>query len=509
MKMKRLFCLILCVCLAFAAVFPVSATDGNDETATSAASTEPTQTAPTAVSQPTLPPALGADSAGIDASVTNGCHSLDAQVPLRADSVLTTGKAGLVYEVNCGTLVYGSNIDSSFSPGSFVKLMTTIVALEKGTLSQSITVTQENIDHVPEDSSTFGLEVGEELTLEQLLYCMVLDSANDAAVVIAEHLYGDQPSFVAAMNEQAAKLGCTATNFTNVHGIQDASQYTTPRDLAKIVNYGLQNEFFVKLIGTDRYTLETNVDHAQNTVFSDNYMLSQVIDDRYVDDRCTGGKAASNAERQRSLIITAEQNGLSYIAIVMETQPVFDDEGGYTIDEYREFPEMAKLLDLAFDQYEGKQILYEGQVASRLPVTGGANAVAATPTRSVRSVLPASVGMDGLTMHYLRTGGSLTAPVKAGDVVDILQIWYGAVCIAQSELVAMNDSKFAEAAEDPQSPSADVWNSGALTKVLAIFGMIVGVVLGFILILYIIRWVRTAMLRSKRRRRRNARRRSR
>ena len=509
MKMKRLFCLILGLCMTFAMVFPAYATGADGGTTGDAAPTETTQPESTAASQPVALPTQSAGSAEVDASVTSGCHSLDAQVPLRTDPVLTTGKAGLVYEVNCDTLVYGLNVDSSFSPGSFVKLMTAIVALEKGELSQSITVTQENIDHVPEDSNTFGLEAGEELTLEQLLYCMVLDSANDAAVIIAEHLYGDQASFVAAMNERAAKLGCTATNFTNVHGIQDAQQYTTPRDLARIVAYGVRNESFVKLISTDRYTIETNVNRDQSTVFSDNYMLSQVINTNYVDERCTGGKAASNAERQRSLIITAEQNGLSYIAIVMETQPVFDNEGGYTIDDYREFPEMAKLLDLVFDQYEGKQILYEGQVASRLPVTGGANAVAATPTRSVRSVLPASVGMDGLTMHYVRTGGSLTAPVKAGDVVDILQIWYGAVCIAQSELVAMNDSKFAEAVENTQSQGADVWNSDGLTKVLAIFGMIVGVILGFILILYIIRWVRTAMLRSKRRRRRNARRRSR
>lgn len=240
---------------------------------------------------------------------------------------------------------------------------------------------------------------------------------------------------------------------------------------------------------------------------TDNYMRSQIIMEIYYDYRVTGGKVASNRSGERSLIVTAESNGLSYIGIVMNTKPIYESDG-YTIQDFREFGEMKKILDLGFDNYEVKQILYEGQITSKFSVTGGENSVAVGPTKSVTAVLPKDASFNDLTFHFERTGGTLNAPVEKGQTLDICQVWYGSVCIAQSELIAMNSSQVSAKAVTSGTDDASIDTAGLQTALL-VFGVIVGVIVGFAAILYIIRVIRRVRFQSKRRRRRNSRRRSR
>lgn len=501
MKKNRFISFLICLLFCFSLSNNVSATEttGAQDTTVPTETTAPTETTP-----------LPEIQAG-DASILNGCRGLDAQVPMRSDNILDTGSAALLFEVESETLMYAKNIDNREYPGGFVKLMTCIVALEHGSLSDMVRVTEEMYNQIPRGSMTlnYPLQAGETLSLEDLLYAVMIHSANDAAVVVAIHIAGTQDAFVELMNQKAAEIGCKDTHYTNVHGIHDDEQYTTTRDLARIVAYGIQNKDFYALITTEMYHMaDTELTPSGNRrLFSSNYMMGMMIMEDYYDYRVIGGKTATNKDNQRSAIILARDNGLYYIGIVMDTTPVRNLDG--KIKTYNEFIEMDKLLDIGFQNYQVSQILYEGQITSRFSVTNGENSVAVGPTKSVMSVLPADVSFDQLTLRFQRTGGTLNAPIEKGTTLDILQVWYGAVCIAQAELVAMNSSDVAVTQPNTGGNNFSQIDLEGLISVLAVLGAIVVIIAGFIGVLYVIRWVRKMRLRSRQRRRRSSRRRSR
>ena len=181
------------------------------------------------------------------------CYSLDATEAVLGPTELTDNADSVViYELNSNTMMYTLNPDQLIEPASLVKIMTCLIAVEKGVLSDAVTIKAETIDSIPSDAANVSLQADEVLTFEQLLYCMMISSANDAAAVIAEHIAGSQEQFVSMMNEYAAQLGCVNTHFTNVHGLYDVNQYSTARDLTKILAKATENELFNEFFGAKK-----------------------------------------------------------------------------------------------------------------------------------------------------------------------------------------------------------------------------------------------------------------
>lgn len=497
MKKIRFVSALLLAAVLLRAPIPAFAAEPSAET------TQET-TAPTVASQLPIP------SLDTDASAANGSRGKDAQIPLRTDAVMKSGDAALLYEMDSDTMLYGVNPDRAVDPAGLVKLMTALVAVEHANRSEQITVTQQNIDGVPQDSTRFGLKAGETLTLEQLLYCLLLESANDAAVVLAEHTLGSQSAFVDEMNARAKQLGCTGTNFTNVHGIHDDLQYTTARDLLKIVSCALEYDLFREVFSAQYYLLPaTNLCSEERELYSRNYMGGTIITQAYYDARCTGGKTAFNRDGKRSIVITAEMDGLHFIGIVLDTVPdTAEDDISYIL-EFNEFWEMRRILNLVEGQYAIKRVLYEGEFLRQFPVTGGTESVTAVAARNVDTLLPTDTTQENLTYRLVRGGETLTAPVAAGDTVDLVQVWYGSVCVAQSELIAVNSSRAAPVQTAPSGGTTEQRGSGTGLKVLAVIGGIVLVIALLFAALYAVRMFRLSKLRAKRRRRRSERRRSR
>ena len=163
--------------------------------------------------------ALPAQAAAIDHSVQNGCHSVDASLQLSEEGKLVeTSKAVIIYDLISDTMIYTWNPDAKIYPASMVKLMTALLALENAELTDRVAVTKRALSYVEIGSVSAGLVAGEELSLEDLLNCMMAASANDAATVIAEYIGGTQETFIKMMNQRAAELGCTGTNYANAHG---------------------------------------------------------------------------------------------------------------------------------------------------------------------------------------------------------------------------------------------------------------------------------------------------
>lgn len=444
-----------------------------------------------------------------DVSVVSGCRTLDARVPLFTGlEEEETMRAAILYEVSSETMVYNYNPDLKLSPASLVKIMTALLAIERGDLHKKVTVTAEALSTISSATMTVGLLEGEILTLEELLYCLMIGSGNDAANVIAIEISGSEAAFVEDMNKKAEELGCTGTHFVNAHGVEDDNQYSTARDIGKIVLEAMKYETFQTLFSTENYVVpQTNLCSEERVLRTSNYLISKLTIEVCYDSRVVGGRAGLTDDELRCVAAYSERNGMQYITVVLGGETVYKS-GTNTIQSYGGFHETSSLLTLGYDNYEIMQVLYEGQILNQYPVLGGTNNIVIGPNSNVSVVLPLDLEESDLSWRYQENITSLTPPVEQGKHINVLQVWYGNVCIAQTELVTMNSARDAGNNFSTQSQSEDTGGS-ALTRILTVLGVLAGVVITFAAVLYIIRWVRTVKIRARSRRRRQSRRRSR
>ena len=451
---------------------------------------------------------LPARAMTVDQSVQNGCHSVDATMQLSDEGKLVeTSKAVIIYDLTSDTMIYTWNPDAKIYPASMVKLMTALLALEMAELTDRVAVTKRALSYVEVGSVSAGLVAGEELTLEDLLYCMMAASANDAATVIAEYIGGTQETFIKMMNQRAAELGCTGTNYTNAHGLHDENNYTTARDICRLLDFAMDIPEFRALFCTESYTVPATNKSEERKVFTSNYMMSRETVKKYYDERVTGGKTGATDEAGRCLAATAEGNGMELLTIVMGAEPVYEEDG-LSVRFFGSFEETAQLLDYALGKFECRQVFSEDQTISQYPVENGANAVVTRPASAAYTVLPKGVEGDKLTWIYGDSVGTLTAPVQAGQTISAVQVWYGSKCLAQTELVAANSVDLWQAPVVPDNPTDQ--NEGDSWKLVAIIG---GAVLSIGALVAMVIWIRKGIRRMTvnlhRRRRRINRRRSR
>lgn len=435
----------------------------------------------------------------LDQSVSSGCHSVDAAMQLTDGSKLTdTAKAAIVYERKSDTMIYAWNPDQQIYPTSTAKMMTALIAIEKGDPAKKVIVSKRALDELPIGTITAKLQAGEELTLEQLLYCLMTASANDAALVIAEHIAGSQSAFVDMMNQKAAELGCKDTVYTNPHGLHDPNMHTTARDICRLTDAALENELFRTLFCAKSHEIPATNKSDARTVTTSNLMMRQPAHKKYHDPRVTGGKTGSTDAGGRCLVATAEGNGMELLTIVMDATPTYEIPG-ISLATYGSFEETAQLLNHVIDNYEYRQLFYEGQVITQYPVAGGENSAVVQPVQPGGTVLPVNLDKNQLSWVYSNTA-MLTAPVEKGQAISTLQVWYGSKCLAQTDLVAINSVAVWQ--ESVQHPRAEV------KPELGLWG-IAGIILFAILALAVIAVATVLVLRFVRKAKRNARRRSR
>jgi len=443
-----------------------------------------------------------------DQSVVSGCHSTDAVKTMgNNEQILETSKAVLLYELKSDTMVYGWNLDEKIYPSSMVKLMTALVALEKGNLTDKVVVTKRALSNVAIGSVIADLVAGEELTLEALLYCMMAASANDAATVIAEHIGGSQQAFLDMMNAKAAELGCIGTHFSNVHGLHDDQTYTTVRDIGKILDVALENPDFKTLFCAKSYIVPATNKSEEREIFTSNHMMSREKEKRYFDSRVTGGKTGATDAAGRCLAVTAEKNGMEMLAIVMGAKPTYEADGK-SLKTYGSFEEMKILLDYAFSGFEYRQVFYENQTVTQYPVTGGANNLAVQPEKALSTILPVGLDIQALNWVYGNMNNSLVAPVEKGQQISTLQLWYGDLCLAQANLVAAHSVNQQTSEALPLPPEPPKENEGSWSQLLTVFGILFGISVVGVLIYFGIRAALAARAKAKRKRMRENRRRS-
>lgn len=434
----------------------------------------------------------------VDMSITQGCRTIDATKPMHEPSEdLSNLFAAFLFDVTNDTLVYAVNPDQQYYPASLVKIMTSLIIAQKGNLSDQVTVRQDVLDTLSYDSLSIGLKDGEIISLQDLLYCILVSSANEAASVAADYLGGSQEAFVQQMNEYADELGCTNTNFTNVHGLHNEEQLTTARDIAKILAVASENEIFMQAFTTVSYTVPATNLSEPRELSSSNYLMNTYD---YMDSRVTGGRTGIVHSGERNLAVTAEKNDVSLISVVFGSASELS-ESGYSVKTHGAFKETIALLDIGFAEQQAVQVFYENQVLKQYEVKNGENHVTACVKNAVQASLPQSVTLDDLNYLYAEESTGISAPVAAGDRLSSVQIWYKDICLAEADLYALHDVDVKEVIETEEI--AEDTGSGTFTVLVAaavIVGLLIVLIFGRRVIFRIIRKRQIRRSRSKRRR---------
>lgn len=476
MKKNNYFCLLLCLLLVFACM--------------------PTHSGAVADT---------GENGRSNTAVTNGCHSADASIAfLGSDRLVENVEAAFLYEVSSDTLMYALNPDAQVYPASLVKILTALIAVEQGNPDDIVTVTDTVLSSVPYDAVSAKLQVDEQMSLDNLLYCMMVGSANDAAAVIADHISGDQSAFVEEMNRYAEALGCTGTQFQNVHGLHDENQYTTARDMARILSAAVKNEAFMAYFSAVHYTVPATNKAEARELSSGNFLMNTDSMQIYYDARVTGGRTGVTNDGKRCLATSAESNGLQLISIVMGAQSTFAEDGNTVT--YGGFKETTALLDAGFNGYKTVQILFAGQALKQSSVSDGSSDIVLGPQVSISTVLPEGVMLSDLTFQYADAFGELQAPIEAGEVLSNVQVWYGNICIAQADLFAMNSVQSKTAAQNMNQAQE---TPDGLNPALSAAFWILGSIVVLIFLVQIVRRMRSVVARNRSKRYRRDRRRSR
>lgn len=278
----------------------------------------------------------------------------------------TYSSACLLMEESTGKILYSKNANSIMYPASTTKIMTAILTLENCKLSDTAVVSHNAVFSIPSGYSTASLVEGEVLTIEQLLNVLLIPSANDAAVVLAEHIAGSVEAFSDMMNSKAVELGCLNTHFVNPNGIHNENHYSTAYDLALIGKYAMQFPTFKEISSKTRYTLpitnayskEDRIFNTTNDLIKPNYSSSPT---NYYYKYATGGKTGYTDPAGQCIVATATKDNISLIAVTLH--------GDFTEDNLSQRALDCKaLFEYGFNNFSMVSIAQKGDVASNMKV---------------------------------------------------------------------------------------------------------------------------------------------
>ena len=371
-------------------------------------------------------------------SIQEGCRSVEGLQPLGgSERMLATAQAAMVFEKNTGTVIYSYNPDTKIAPGSLAKIVTAYLALQFCELDEEVKANSANISRLPAGSKHKDMKHDEVMSVEDLLHCLLLESANDAAIVLAEHISGNQQGFLVLMNDWVKSIGCTNTEFGNVHGLSNATSYTTARDLVRITTEATKDPDFSRIFGTAKYTVPETNRSEERSLITNNYLIDQSIIPQFFDTHVTGGKEHAEGTFA-SLVCTATYDKMDLVCVVLGATRVFA-ENGWSVISYGNFNEMNELLEYTSANYKVNRILFDGQALSQFSVIDGECDVVAQPYINYDTVLPKTCQMDNLFMEWKVVGGGLTAPVKAGEMIGTVAVKYRNSYVAEAEVYAINN----------------------------------------------------------------------
>lgn len=356
--------------------------------------------------------------------------------------------AGIVMNLDSGTVIYEKNADHQEMPAHLAQIMTAIVVMENCadidhtsiTMNTDPTTYFQNYE-TPDDIRYAGIGSGDTLTVTEYLYAMMLTSGCDAAYALAYYAgNGSMDAFVGMMNEKAAAIGCTGTHFTNATGLYDPYQLTTARDIMTITKYALEQvPRFREIATADSYNTMSKsltVSYAMNGWSWKHANTMTASDNLFYYEGAHGIKTGNLNEYGRNIVTMATREGVTYLAVLLGA-PFEDSEGElrfYHIDD------ATVLFDWAFSSFQYITLIGDDEEIAELPVTGGSqnNFVLVKPESSVTMLWCKDVDISAI-QRVTVYNEDISAPIQKGDVLGKLDLKFSGEVIASIPLVAVSD----------------------------------------------------------------------
>ncbi|MCL2337433.1 MAG: D-alanyl-D-alanine carboxypeptidase [Firmicutes bacterium] len=359
-----------------------------------------------------------------------------AQLPAQpAAEPVTTAVAALVMDAENGQVLYSKEADQKMYPASTTKIMTALVALENSSLDEMVAVSPTA---AAVDGSRVGLQPGEKLPMEDLLYMLMLTSANDSAEAIAEHISGSAQQFAQLMNRRAAEIGARNTHFTNPHGLQDPAHYTTARDLALIGREAMKNATFRRIVGTVNIKLDrkkymspallqsvAQLEQIHGPLQQDFYTHNKLLTGGYYGYQgAIGIKTGYTVDAGQCIVAMARRNGREMIAVVLNSQ-------GAAL-----WSDAAALLDYGFQGFSPAEVIAPRQMITDVPVKDGAAKAVLETNDYFYYDFPA--GATPAVSRRVELDKNIKAPLEAGKQLGELVLEVQGREVGRVPLVTVN-----------------------------------------------------------------------
>lgn len=365
-----------------------------------------------------------------------------------AEELVINADAAYLVELNTGDVMFAKNEHAKLFPASTTKVLTALLAIEaieRGEASYDDLVTASDFCRydLTWDSSTVGITAGEQMTLENLLICALVASANEACNIIAEYIGGSVESFVGMMNDRAVELGCTDSHFANTHGLPNEEHYSSAYDLHLIAREAMTHERFMQICNYTEYTVPaTNLSDAR-TIETTNELIDPASNYYYAS--ASGIKTGSTSAAGFCLISSAEKNEIKLLSVILGAKAVATgDDGTYRIDS---FTETGYMFRWVFANYSWRELLSAAELVAELPVAlgEGMDSVIVHPETSLRDLIRNDVDIFSEfkpDIHiYSEDEGAepLTAPIEIGQELGTITLTYNGETYGPVKLVANTD----------------------------------------------------------------------
>ena len=400
----------------------------------------------------------------------------------------------LLINTDSETVIFDKNADKQTAPAYLAQIVTCMLVLENcSDFSTPITCTKEHLAGLYEQKApTVGILAGETLTVNELLYCMMIQSAADAANMLADYIGDGIPNFVDTMNEYAKNLGCTNTKFINAHGCDDnGGGYTTANDMYLITKSALENATFKELVNTTYKEIAPTAKYPKTRYLnSTNSMLIKGLPEYYY-KAVSGVKAGRTDDAGCCVVSTASQDGYNYMLIVMNAprRNIDDDEH---LENFA-FLDSVKIYKWAFKNIVLTKVTNLTDVVTVVDVEYNSKVdhLRLVPSEEISALVPSGTETSSLVIRPIEkeTPKTVKAPIKKGDVIGKAEILYGNDVVATVNLVAAEDVKL----------NVFLWIIGLIKTIISslIFKILFAIFV-ILLVIYILLIVRKNRIKAKR-----------
>jgi len=345
----------------------------------------------------------------------------------------------ILYNLDNDTVIFEKNADKKAAPASLTKIITAAVVIENcQNLDEVITIPAAPIRLLDgTGSSMAGLLVGEQISIKNLLYCLLVRSGNEAANILAQHVGGSIENFVQMMNDFAAKLGCSKTHFANAHGLDDPNHYTTARDLLKISEYALTLPHFEEITSSVKYTVPATNMSEERYLHNTNYLMNKAYSD-YYSPYASGIKTGTTDNAGRCVISKGSGNGYNYLCVVMNAPFMNIDDD--PIEENCAFIDCKMMFNWVFENIELQSVATPSQIVAEVPLelSFEKDYITLVPAEDVLALVPIGTKSGGVLIEPIKETlpEYVNAPVEKGQEIAQARVLYAGAEIARIKLVA-------------------------------------------------------------------------